>query len=225
MSPHSPLPSVLEVGPLRDAASEEAQPRGRPRDETLRERSLDAAIEIYAEFGWSGFNFGSVANKANVGRPALYRRWPDRAALLIDAILHATPAIVDEDLGSLENELKNVLIGYSSVLQGNRGRAGQRLYLDAPAIPDVLAAVHASLMGRRYEVVCSAISRAAVRANTLPSVSERMAFGLLLGPVLLWDVAGHQPPACDIDAVVSSVVATLGLAEYVHRTGREAAQG
>ena len=131
-----------------------------------------------------------------------------QSALLIDAIVQATPEIVDEDLGSLREELRRLVEDYYSVLHGNRGRAGQRLYLDAQTIPNVLAAVHERLMGRRYEVACSTIRRrAAKRANAIPAISERMAFGMLLGPALLWNVADQRRTPLDVEAVADSVVA------------------
>jgi AcrR family transcriptional regulator len=207
----SPTPRSPNTSDVSDSSPDQPRPRGRPRVEALRGRCLEAAIDVYAELGWSGFNFESVANAAHVGRPALYRRWTDRETLLIDALVHTTPKITDEDLGSLREELKRLLVDYSTVLQGNRGRAGQRLYLDAPAIPDVVATVHGRLMGGRYEVMTAAIRRAARRANAVPAISERIAFGLLLGPALLWNVGDQRPTPLDADAVADSVTALLRL--------------
>ena len=135
-----------------------------------------------------------------------------QSALLIDAIVQATPEIVDEDLGSLREELRRLVKFCCSVLHGNRGRAGQRLYLDAQTIPNVLAAVHERLMGRRYEVACSTIrGHAAKRANAIPAISERMAFQMFLGPALLWNVADQRRTPLDVEAVADSVVAGLKL--------------
>ncbi len=207
----SPTPPSPGPSDFRDPAPERRRPRGRPRDEGLRERCLKAAIDVYATLGWAGFNFESVGNHAGVGRPALYRRWTDRNALLIDAILHTTPTVDDEDMGSLREELKRLIVDYASVLDGNRGHAGQRLYLDAQVIPGVLAAVHESLMGRRYAVVSSAIRRAARRANAVPGISDQMAFGMLLGPVLLWNIGSLQATPIDFDTVIDSVTTLLRL--------------
>jgi AcrR family transcriptional regulator len=202
-----------DAASVENLAVDPARRRGRPREEGLRNRCLEAAIDVYAEHGWSGFNFEAVANAAQAGRPALYRRWSDRSALLIDAFLHTTPTIADEDLGSLTAELKHLLVDYSSALHGNRGRAGQRLYLDGPTIPSIVAAVHARLMGRRYAVISSAISRASERASTTPSISPRLAFGLLLGPALLWNMGDARPVPLDVDAAVKSVTKLIGITD------------
>jgi AcrR family transcriptional regulator len=184
---------------------------GRPRDKGLRGRVLEVAIDLYAEHGWSGFNFETVSTTAQVGRPALYRRWPDRSALLIDAFLSTTPEVADADLGVLHDELLRVLTDYQEVMHGSRGRAGQRLYLDRAAIPEVVAAVHQRLMGRRFEVVSAAISRAVEREGKASAVPNRLVFSFLLGAVLLWNPDGTHGQPVDAEAVVTSVIELTGL--------------
>lgn len=59
---------------------------GRPRDPQIDEAALAAARELLVEVGWSGTTMRAIAERAGVGRPALYRRWPSRAHLVLDAL-------------------------------------------------------------------------------------------------------------------------------------------
>jgi len=183
-----------------------ARRSGRPRDESLRDRVLETAIDLYADHGWSGFNFETVSTGAGVGRPALYRRWADRSALLIDAILSATPEVLDVDLGSLHDELSRLLCEYLQVMRGSRGRAGQRLYLDREVIPDVVEAVHQRLMGRRSEVVSLAIQRASDRTGKPSAIPDQLAFAFLLGGALQWGLLDDVHKPVHVQAIVTSVV-------------------
>ena len=45
-----------------------------------------AALEEFASVGYAGFRMESVAARAGVGRSTLYRHWPDKAALIADAL-------------------------------------------------------------------------------------------------------------------------------------------
>jgi AcrR family transcriptional regulator len=45
-----------------------------------------AALQEFAEEGYAGFRMESVAVRARVGRSTLYRHWPDKAALIADAL-------------------------------------------------------------------------------------------------------------------------------------------
>jgi TetR/AcrR family transcriptional regulator, regulator of autoinduction and epiphytic fitness len=45
-----------------------------------------AALEEFASVGHAGFRMESVAARAGVGRSTLYRHWPDKTALIADAL-------------------------------------------------------------------------------------------------------------------------------------------
>lgn len=47
---------------------------------------LDATLHQLARDGFSGLSLASVAAEAGTSRPAIYRRWPDRESLVVDAI-------------------------------------------------------------------------------------------------------------------------------------------
>lgn len=64
---------------------------GRPRDASIDERVLVVARELLAQNGWHGVSLRLVAEEAGVGRASLARRWPSKAALMLDAILGVTP--------------------------------------------------------------------------------------------------------------------------------------
>jgi AcrR family transcriptional regulator len=64
---------------------------GRPRDASIDERVLVVARELLTENGWHGLSLRLVAQHAGVGRASLARRWPSKAALVLDAILGVTP--------------------------------------------------------------------------------------------------------------------------------------
>ncbi|MGJ7528006.1 TetR/AcrR family transcriptional regulator [Variovorax sp. GB1P17] len=64
--------------------------RGRPRNLQLRQAVLDAARELLAQVGPSGVTMEAVAAKAGVGKPTVYRWWPNRHAVTMDALMTST---------------------------------------------------------------------------------------------------------------------------------------
>ncbi|HEU5037651.1 MAG TPA: TetR/AcrR family transcriptional regulator [Nocardioides sp.] len=59
---------------------------GRPRDATRREAALQAAREILAEDGYAAVTIAGVAERAGVARTTIYRSWPTKGALVLDAV-------------------------------------------------------------------------------------------------------------------------------------------
>lgn len=64
-----------------------ARPPGRPRSERADKAIIDATLALLAEEGGvRGVSIEAVAARAGVGKTTIYRRWPNKEALIIDAL-------------------------------------------------------------------------------------------------------------------------------------------
>lgn len=64
----------------------EARGRGRPRDPAIDEAVLTATRALLVEVGCDQLSMVAIAERAGVGRPALYRRWPSKTHLVFEAV-------------------------------------------------------------------------------------------------------------------------------------------
>ncbi|WP_235833362.1 TetR/AcrR family transcriptional regulator [Glaciibacter flavus] len=102
----------FEDGPdevVDDAAASDTAPRmGRKRDHTRDADILAAALDVLSEEGYDGMTVDMVATRARAGKATLYRRWPSKAELVIDAVacLKKTDASAPlPDTGTLRGDL------------------------------------------------------------------------------------------------------------------------
>jgi len=72
---------------------------GRPRDESIDACVLDAALTELSTKGYSAFSIAAVAEAAGTTRPAIYRRWSGRDALVVDAVAHLAETVAPEHTG------------------------------------------------------------------------------------------------------------------------------
>lgn len=80
--------------------------RGRPRDDARERAILDAAIEVLAEVGYDRTTMDAVAARAHASKATIYRRWPGKAELVIEALrCRVAPAKAIPDKGSLRADL------------------------------------------------------------------------------------------------------------------------
>ena len=79
----------------------------RPRVEGDRELEiLDAALEVLADVGYDRLTMDAVATRAKASKATLYRRWNDKASLVVDALVAVKPSPVEPaDTGSLRGDL------------------------------------------------------------------------------------------------------------------------
>jgi AcrR family transcriptional regulator len=68
------------------ASAMPASKLGRPLDLTRDADILDAALDVLAEEGFDGMTIDMVAARAKAGKATLYRRWPSKTELVIDAV-------------------------------------------------------------------------------------------------------------------------------------------
>lgn len=83
----------------------------RPRDTAIDTAVLAATLRALARDGYAGLSLSAVAADAGTTRPALYRRWPDKAALVVDAVAHLAetdpPRRSDDVFADLVAELEH----------------------------------------------------------------------------------------------------------------------
>src|ERR1019366_7026380 len=73
-------------GAEAEVHSPEARRPGRPRSEQADKAIIDAALSLFAETGPEGLCIEKVAARAGVGKATIYRRWPGKEELLLDAL-------------------------------------------------------------------------------------------------------------------------------------------
>lgn len=61
---------------------------GRPRNPDVDEAILSTTVRMLAESGYARLTMDQVATSAGVGKASLYRRWPTKDALIVDAVRH-----------------------------------------------------------------------------------------------------------------------------------------
>src|SRR5262249_34348980 len=71
---------------------------------------LPAAVELLAEAGFARLTMEQVAARAGVGKASVYLRWPNKVALVAEAIQHRSGVVPDvPDTGSLPGDMRTFL--------------------------------------------------------------------------------------------------------------------
>ena len=148
----------------------------RRRGAALEGAILDAGWEQLMAGGYPGFTFEAVAERAKTGKTALYRRWPDKEALLLAVIAHQGLGIPAEipDTGSLREDVLTLLRSANRL--GDSGAALFSTIIGAyyDETETTPAHLRAQLLGdgslAMTEVVLHAIERGELTADLPPRV-------------------------------------------------------
>jgi AcrR family transcriptional regulator len=164
-----------------------ARAPGRPRDPQVDRAILAATLELLAEDGFDGLSIEAVAARARVGKTTVYRRWPSKIPLVVDALTQMktpTPAVVAEDTPTRE-ALVRAMSGFTKPHEGSAARVLAGL-VDAMSRNEELAqAVRSVLVTERERGLVAVIERGKQRGEIRPDVDPRVMVDLLGGPVVL----------------------------------------
>lgn len=164
------------------SSGEPTAPTGRPRSEEAHQAILDATLELLAEVGYSSLTVEGVANRAGVGKATIYRRWPSKGPLVVEAY-GQLPAMQDFDTGELPEDLKKMLRAYIQAFNSTALSAvlpslvGERAH--DSELSDVFEPVS---IGRRAPLV-RAFERAVERGEVPVDLDIELAADLVVGPI------------------------------------------
>jgi len=120
---------------------EQVRPQGRPRDEAVRRKILGAALTLLEDAGFARVTCGAIAKRAGTSSATVYRWWPNKAAVLIDAFAESiAPELPVPDVPTLAEYVRVQLRQFSKVLVGRNGRLRAALIAAAQDDPEVAAA-------------------------------------------------------------------------------------
>ena len=184
----------------------------------LRPEKTEAIIAaFFAELGnngYEGLTMDRVAQRAGVGKAALYRRWPSKQDMLVDLVgQYATRAVVPPDTGSLAGDLLAIADDAIAVLANPLIRSViQSLIAEARRSPDLAAVLTERFINPRREAGAQMLRRAVERGEIGPNSDLELAQDLFGGPLYLRGVIlGEEFPAGYAQRLTDSVLRSLGV--------------
>ncbi|MBE9374608.1 TetR/AcrR family transcriptional regulator [Saccharopolyspora sp. HNM0983] len=159
------------------------QRAGRPRDPAVEDRARRAARAVYAERGWSGFTLDEVARRSGIGKGSLYLRWPDKAALLVEAVRERTRFIAEIDTGALRSDLIEFATGWLEYMTTDDGVLTYRLNVDSRFVPEVWEALADDPYPEHVRATRAMVRRGIARGELPQDASVALIADLVAGAV------------------------------------------
>ena len=184
---------------------------GRPRSEQAEAAILDATLDLLAEQGFLAFTVEAVVARAGVAKTTVYRRWPSKDELVMDALncvkgIHQSPPgeSVRGDLLFMLQRMRDLWI------DSRFGRLMGRLAADGLERPDLYREFKQRFVAPRRAILREIIERGVKEGLIRPDVDVEGVIPLLTAPVISAALT-HQErlPPEQIEFVVDTVLRGL----------------
>lgn len=166
---------------------------GRPRSERARLAILNAAADLLAEGGLSAVTVEAIAARAGVSKVTIYRWWPNRGAVAIDAFFYRHEATIKfEDTGDIGSDLVGQVRALIEAFRGASGRSMAELIGAAQLDPDLGVALRERWVLPRRAATKAVIGRAIQRGQVRPDLDPDVVLDQIYGAVYFRVMIGHQ---------------------------------
>jgi AcrR family transcriptional regulator len=182
--------------PRANAGNPGAPQRGRPRSEKAHKAILAAAAELLLARGLPAVSMDAVAERAGVSKATIYRWWPTKESLALDALYTewaaATPQ--PQDTGSLRGDLLALMRPWARLASSRPyGRVLAALLTEALTDPAFGVEYRQRVLEPRRDQARAIFRRAIERGEIPPDTKIEVALDLLYGPLYHRLLHGHAP--------------------------------
>lgn len=184
---------------------------GRPRSEPARRAVLDAAVRLARRDGYAAVTIKAIAEEARVGRQTVYRWWPSKAAVLLEAVGELALGTVAPEPGEdAAAELRDLLRS-TFVLAQDVGRIVVGLMADATADPGFLATLQERLLAPRRAVVDAILARGRRSGQFGGDFDTALVTDMIWGTMWYRLMSAHAPVDARLaDELADAAVRLLG---------------
>ncbi|MCU0568575.1 MAG: TetR/AcrR family transcriptional regulator [Oculatellaceae cyanobacterium Prado106] len=169
--------------------------KGRKRCPETHQAILTAAAELLGEKGYSGVCIEAIAARAGVGKQTIYRWWPSKAAVILEAYANLTELTSPlPDRGSVQQDLTEFLNSLLTVLTTTpAGRVMPGLIAEAQNDPQVAASFQELFIANRRTATQTLLQRGIDRGELRPTLNLELAIDTLYGPIWYRLLLNHAP--------------------------------
>ncbi len=174
---------------------------GRPRSEQSEQAILAAAASLLAERGIGKLSIEEVAERSRTGKATIYRRWPSKGALALDAFLSVylgesamLADALEHDRGSLEGDLAAALRAWATTVTGTAARRMLTgLVAEVQRDPALAVSWRERVLEPVREASSELLARAVRRGEIASDTDVELALDLVFGPAYHRLLNGHLP--------------------------------
>jgi AcrR family transcriptional regulator len=165
----------------------------RTRDEAARRRVLNSARDLVSERGPRAVTVDEIAAAAGVGKQTLYRWWPSKSSVIMDALIELTdpdPADLPESAyEALRLQMRRVAAMFAS----RNGELIRELVADSQGNPALAKDFRDRFFAHRRARGAATLEKGIVTGELRPDLDVDDALDVLYGPLWLRLLVGHRP--------------------------------
>lgn len=166
---------------------------GRPRSEQARQAIFRSTLRLLRRNGFPELTIEAIAADANVGKTTVYRWWPNKGALVVDAFASsAEHELHFPNTGSVFQDMSLQMNQFLGILRSPRGRIVAALLGAGQSDPDLLAAFRDRFLRPRRQEAYKTLRRGIERGELPRDLDLDLVLDILYGAIYMRFLIRHD---------------------------------
>lgn len=177
---------------IEEVSDKEAK-SGRPRSESSRRSILEATRRLLTHVSVQKLSIEAIARKAGVGKTTIYRWWPNKSAVVMEAIF-SQPAF-HNIMPTPRNAVEGVSAQIEKLarqLNGKNGRTVAEIIGEAQPDAESLQIFIDTFLQDRYNSLSSYIEGGKQTGEFDANIDTDSAIDIILGPIFFRLISGQE---------------------------------
>jgi AcrR family transcriptional regulator len=182
--------SVSFKEPIDDSANSKS---GRPRSESSRLAILDATRRLLTHSSVQKLSIEAIAKKAGVGKTTIYRWWPNKSAVIMEAIF-LQPAF-SNIIPTPRNAVHGVTMQLDKLcrqMSGKNGRLVAEIIGEAQSNSEAIDIFIRTYLQERYDKLSAFINGGKQTGEFSDDIDTDTAIDVVLGPAFFRLISGQE---------------------------------
>ena len=157
----------------------------RSQEQVLRSKEavLKTTFQLLMENGLGGVSVDEVAKRSGVAKTTIYRHWPSRTALLLDACSKLGAKFDAPDTGTVQGDVMAIASGIAARLRAKNFSSVMPSIIDAAERDNKIAALHARIHSDTLAPLYTVLERAKERGEISRHRVTSEIVAALVGPL------------------------------------------
>lgn len=172
----------------------EKRPSGRPRSQSARHAILAATARLLQRVSLKNLAIESIAREAGVGKATIYRWWPNKAAIVIDAFFQEVEQRTAFERAPTASEaIRHQVVRMVHTIAGPTGRIAAQIIAEGQSDRRVLEHFRAVFLWQRRAAATEIVKAGIANGEFREDLDIELAIDLIYGPIWYRLMVAHQP--------------------------------
>ena len=169
------------------------RPPGRPRSEHARQAILRSTMNLLQHTGFDDLTIEAIAADAGVGKATVYRWWPNKGALVVDAFASGTESKLHfPDTGSVYRDVSFQMRRAVAIFRSPQGRIVAALLGAGQSDLELLEAFRARFLRPRRQEAYKTLLRGVDRGELPSGLDLDLVLDILYGAIYMRFLIRHD---------------------------------